>query len=216
MKKIKIFLADDHLILREGLKHIIAKADKLDIIGEAGDGREALEAIGQLKPDIAILDISMPSMSGIEVTRQLKKFYPAIKIIILTQYDMEEYVEQLLEYNIDGYILKDNAGIDLIKAINKVINGNVFLSPKIAKRIISSFSQHKATFEDKKSPFSILTSREMEILRLITEGLSSNAIGKKLFISDKTVKNHRANIMKKLNLHSTAELVKYAMLNKII
>lgn len=215
MSKINIFLADDHTMFREGLRYIISNNPDYTVIGESGDGRNALLAIEKHQPDIAIIDISMPNMTGIEITRQLKKFNPDIKIIILSQHDNEEYVRQLLKYKVNAYVLKDNAGYDLLNAISEVNKGNIFFSPQITKRLINELQQQKIkTTND--NVFSILTNRELEILKLVAEGKTNNNIGSLLFISEKTVKNHRTNIMNKLNIHKTIDLVKYALKNGLI
>jgi DNA-binding NarL/FixJ family response regulator len=213
MNKIRIFLADDHVILREGLRYILNTVPDYQVIGESGDGREALEKIEKLKPDVVILDISMPTMTGIEVSRQLRKYHPEIKIIVLSRHDNEEYVNQLMKYGIHGYILKDNASDDLLKAIAEVLNGNMYLSPRITKNIIEDYLANKkcGIQQGADSIFSKLSIREIEILKLIAEGKSNNQIASLIFISDKTVKVHRANIMKKMGVHKATDLVKVAI-----
>ncbi len=220
MRKVKIFLADDHSIVREGLSLILKSEHNYEIIGESGDGKESADLIEKLQPDIAVLDISMPTMTGIEVTRYLKKYVPDIKIIILSRHDSDEYVNQLLEYGIDGYILKDDAGEDLIRAIEEVLKGNIYLSPRLATSLISDFiSLKKTTFKSKSdlsSPFQILSSREREVLKLIAEGKTNSDVGDILRISPKTAKCHRANIMNKLDIHKVNELVSYAIKNGFV
>ncbi|MDH5719635.1 MAG: response regulator transcription factor [Spirochaetia bacterium] len=223
MKPKKIFLVDDHLILREGLKHILSETDLYEVSGESGDGREALEKIEKMKPDIVILDISLPSLSGIEIARQVRKFHKEIKIIMLSQYDNEEYIDELLKYGIHGYMLKDSAADDLLKAISEVLKGNIYLSGQVTKKLVQDFLPKPSVEiasdspdKKEKSIFSILSAREREILKLIAEGYSNDKIASSLWISPKTVKTHRANIMKKLNLSSMAELVKYAVKHGIV
>lgn len=219
MKKISIFLADDHVILREGLKHILMEDNAIEIIGEAGDGREALEKIDKLKPDIAILDISMPTLSGLEAARVIRKYNKTIKLLILTRHDNEEYVHQAIKNGINGFILKDSAGDDLLKAIRDVINGNIYLSPKIVTNIVKtgitepgSANRLKLKPENKE----LLTNRENEVLKLVAEGKSSNDIAALLRISPKTVKVHRLNIMNKLDIRNITSLVKYAIKSGMI
>lgn len=213
MKPTRIFLADDHAILREGLKHILNTLPGCEVVGEAGDGQQALEQIEQLKPDIAVMDISMPVLTGIEVTRRVRRYYPDIKVIILSRHDNEEYVYQLLQYGVHGYIVKEEAGDDLIRAVEAVLQGETYLSPRIAKKVVSDFRAGGRTSREGpiSEQFSVLTNREREVLKLIAEGLSNEEIARALWISPRTAKVHRANIMKKLDVHKVADLVKYAI-----
>ncbi len=217
MKKLRIFIADDHAILREGLCSIIQSVPEYEIIGETGDGREALEKIEQLKPDVVILDISLPSMTGVEVARQLRKYHPEIKIIILTQYDNDEYIEHLMQYGVHGYILKENTSMDLIRAISEVMKNNIYLSPEVTKKMVNNFVANWQQ-NDKASGSVIprLTPRELEILKLIAEGKTNKQISSMLFISGKTVNVHRSNIMKKLNIRKVTDLVIYAIKKGLI
>lgn len=217
MKKLKIFLADDHVILREGLKHILMEDKSIEIIGEAGDGREALEKIDKLKPDIAILDISMPSLSGLDAARIIRKYDKNIKILILTRHDNEEYVQQAIKSGVNGFILKDSAGDDLLKAVRDVMTGNIYLSPKIITNIVKSGIFEPGNKKKLKTESSgLLTNREHEVLKLVAEGKSSNEIADLLRISPKTVKVHRLNIMNKLDIRNITALVKYAIKTGII
>jgi len=216
--EVTLFLADDHTIFREGLKLIIEDVPHYRVIGEAGDGKEALDSMEKLRPDVAILDISMPAMSGIEVVRYLRKYVPDIKIIILSRHDNEEYVKELLKSGVNGYVLKDDAGEDLLRAIDAVMKNTVFLSPGVATKIVSDYVTLEKNFQDESdnSLFKLLTGREREILKLIAEGMSGSEIADFLRISPRTVKVHRTNIMKKLNVHKSSELVIYAVKNNII
>lgn len=223
METVKIFLADDHSIVREGLSLILRNEPGFEIVGESGDGKESLEMIEKLAPDIVVLDISMPTMSGIEVARYLRKYAPDVKIIILSRHDNEEYVNQLLEFGISGYILKDDAGEDLIRAMREVLKGNLYLSPRLTTSLVTDFiAMKKNSFADGKevestfSPFKVLSARERQVLKLIAEGKNNNEMGSLLRISPKTVKCHRANIMKKLNIHKVNELVSYAIKNGFV
>ncbi len=216
----KAFLIDDHAILREGLKLILNQVNDLKIIGEAGDGKTALEKIEELKPNLVLLDISLPEMNGVEVARNIRKNYPNIKIIILSRHDNEEYVQQLLKLGIHAYVLKDDAGDDLIRAIEAVKQNERYLSPRITTKIVSNLEQQgkrKRNLESEESKlFSILTHRERQILKHIGEGKSNEEISKELGIALRTVKVHRQNIMKKLNIHNVAELVKFAIKSGIV
>jgi DNA-binding NarL/FixJ family response regulator len=213
VKTVTIFIADDHSILRDGLKLILSSEPNYDIVGESGDGLETVQMVEKTRPDVLILDISLPTMSGIEVTRHLKKYVPETRIIILSRHDKEDYVNQLLKFGIGGYILKEDAGDDVIRAIEEVIKGNMFLSPRIATSLVTDYmaAKKERRADMPQTPFGLLTPREREILKLIAEGNKSSEIGKTLRISPQTVKTHRANIMKKLNLHKTADLVHYAI-----
>jgi DNA-binding NarL/FixJ family response regulator len=217
-EKVRIFLADDHRILRDGLRNIICSEPDFEVSGESGDGREALEMIERDRPDIAIVDISMPGMTGIEVARQIKKFHPEIKVLILSRHDSEEYVDTLIKYGVDGYVLKDSAGGDLITAVREACKGNIYLSPRLIKNLVSEFHDLSSSGHHAIGEHIIreLSNREKEILKLIAEGKTNAEIASLLFISDKTVKAHRANIMKKLGKHKVADLVKYAMQKGLI
>jgi len=209
MKKLRIYLADDHAILREGLKLMLGAIPNCEIIGEAGDGRKALEEIENLKPDMVILDISMPGLSGIDISQKIKKYYPDIKIIILSRHDNEEYIDQLLKYGINGYVLKDDAGDDLVRAVEAVRNNNTYLSPRITGKVLNEYGSRKKA--ESTGHFTLLTNREREILKMIAEGNNNDEIARTLWISVRTVKVHRQNIMKKLNIHRVADLVRYAI-----
>ena len=222
---VEIFLADDHSILRDGLKLILENEEEFNIVGEAGDGREAYEMIEKLKPDVAVLDISMPSMSGIELSRHLKRYLPETKILILSRHDKDEYIKQVLQFGVEGYILKDDASDELIKAVKEVMKGNLYLSPRLASGIIREVITLQNTGPDQQiiseedeelSPFELLTPREREVLKLVAEGCNSNEIAAVLHISPQTVKTHRVNLMRKLNIHKVNDLVTYAVKNGFI
>lgn len=210
MDSYRIYLVDDHSIMREGLKHILTTRDDLEVIGESGDGRKALTEIDSLKPDLVLLDISLPSMSGVEIARELKKYNPETSILILSRHDNEEYVEQLLKTGIHGYVLKDDAGEDLLRAVDAIRKGETYLSSRITSRLMAGFTHNKKE-EGQQSIFQTLTPREREVLQLVAEGLSTEQIATQLRISPRTAKVHRQNIMKKLDLHKVADLVKYAI-----
>lgn len=217
MNKITIYLADDHAILRDGLKLILSQYDNFIIAGENSNGIQALEEIERLKPDIAILDISMPGMTGIEIGRQIKKYNNRIKVIILSRHDNEMYIRQALQNNIDGYILKDYAAGELLKAINDTMNGDIYLSPRIITKVASRVNLPGVNNPQRtENENSILSNREKEILKLICENNTNKQIASMLIISEQTVKAHRYNIMKKLDLHKVTELTRYAIQNEII
>jgi DNA-binding NarL/FixJ family response regulator len=212
MKDLRVYLVDDHTILREGLRLILSQASGVEIVGEQGDGRIAMEEIDQLKPDLVVLDISLPSLSGVEIARQIRKYHPSMKILVLSRHDNQEYVEQLLKYGVQGYILKEEAGSDLLKALDVIRKGENYLSPRITKHLVTGMERKKSA----NDPFEILTNREREVLKLVAEGKSNEKIAQALWISAKTVKVHRANIMRKLDIHKVADLVKYAIKAGII
>ncbi|MCE9598946.1 MAG: response regulator transcription factor [Spirochaetia bacterium] len=209
MKPLRIYLADDHAILREGVRMILSQAPNCEVIGESGDGQTAMEQIENLKPDLAVLDISLPSMSGVEISRRLRKFHPDMKILILSRHDNPEYVDELLKQGIHAYVLKEDAGSDLLKAVEVIRKGETYLSPRITTQLMTGLEGKRQS--KTMDPFKLLSNREREILKLIAEGKSNEKIGQSLWISAKTVKVHRANIMKKLDVHKVADLVKYAI-----
>jgi two-component system response regulator NreC len=207
---IRILLADDHTILRAGLKMMLNAQPDMEVVGEAQDGRQALQEAQRLQPDIILMDITMPDMNGIEATKQLKKILPDVKVLILTMHEHEEYVFQALRAGASGYMLKEAADTDLISALRIIQSGQFYLSPTAQSVMVGDYLQRVRTGEEKDS-YSSLTEREREILKLVAEGYTNNQIAERLVISPKTVDTHRTHIMDKLNLHSRAELVKYAM-----
>jgi two-component system response regulator NreC len=210
MIKIHILLADDHTILRAGLKMMLNAQPDMEVVGEAPDGRQAITEAQRLQPDIILMDITMPDLNGIEATRQIKKVVPESKILILTMHEHEEYVFQALRAGASGYMLKEAADTELISALHVIQSGQFYLSPMAQSILVGDYLQRVRTGEEKDS-YSSLTEREREILKLIAEGYTNNQIAERLVISPKTVDTHRTHIMDKLNLHSRAELVKYAL-----
>ncbi len=213
MNKIRILLADDHAILRDGLRYILNTTPDYEIVAEAGDGKEAIDKIEKIKPDIAILDISLPTLTGLEIARQVRKYFSGVKVIILSRHDNEEYVNQAIKYGVNGYILKDDASDDLLKAISETMKGNVYLSPRIITRMVGEYARGRGSgaAPEGDSVFETLSDREREILKLVAEGKTNIQISAALRISCKTVKVHRANIMQKLHVHKVTDLVKYAI-----
>ena len=215
MAKIKVLLVEDHTILREGIKALLEKEPGIEVIGEADDGIEAMKAVEKLQPDIVLLDITLPYLNGLEITRKISKRYPGIKVLILTMHNSEEYVIELLTAGAKGYIIKQAAPNELISAIRSVSEGFIFLSPEISKKVVGRINIKGRLNKDKKDRFQ-LSERETEVLQLIVEEHSPRDIAGLLFISIKTVENHRYNIMKKLDIHSIAGLTKYALEKRII
>ncbi|HEX4202654.1 MAG TPA: response regulator transcription factor [Ktedonobacteraceae bacterium] len=208
--KIRILLVDDHTILRAGLKMMLNAQPDMEVVGEAQDGRQALQETQRLQPDVVLMDITMPDMNGIEATRQIKRTMPDIRILVLTMHEHDEYVFQALRAGASGYMLKEAADTELISALHVIHSGQFYLSPAAQSVMVGDYLQRVRTGEEKDS-YSSLTEREREILKLVAEGHTNNQIAEQLVISPKTVDTHRTHIMDKLNLHSRAELVKYAM-----
>lgn len=207
---IRVLIADDHTILREGIRSLLEREADIVVVGEAADGLEAVEKTRQLKPDIVLLDIGMPRMNGIEATRQIKKELPQIFVLILSMHDDEEYVRPLMEAGASGYVLKRSATTELVSALRAVYEGHTILAPELAQ---AAFRPAPAATGDR---YDGLTERELEVLRLIAEGLTNQQIADRLVISIKTVQAHRGRIMQKLNLHDAVELTKYAIRKGLI
>ena len=206
---IKILLADDHTILREGLRSLIDGLPDMEVIGEASNGREAVQVAVQKRPDVVVMDVNMPDLNGIEATRQLLKELPDVKVIGLSMYSDKRFVAGMLSAGASGYMLKSNAFDELSSALKTVISGGVYLNPKVAAVVAGDYRERM--LKEKRDIVHILTAREREVLQLIAEGRSSKDIASSLHVSEKTVHSHRQNIMEKLNLHSIAELTKYAI-----
>ena len=213
--KIKVLLVDDHTIVRKGLRALLDAEPEIEVIGEAETGREALQQAHELLPDIVLMDISMPDMNGAEATRQIRHRLPSAKILVLSMHADEEFVFQLLRAGASGYLIKKTAPEELILAIKTVFQGHSFLSPAISNTVIDAYVRRadEMTAEDH---YEILTEREREILQLVAEGRTSREISELLHITARTVETHRANLMAKLDIHTVAELTKYAIRRGII
>jgi len=208
--KIRVLLADDHTILRQGVHALLAEEGDIDVVGEARDGLEAVELVDRLEPDLVIMDMVMPRMNGIEATREIKRRWPGVRILILSMYDDDEYVAQIIQAGASGYVLKRVASEDLVRAIHEVHRGSSFLYPAIAAKLIDDYLR-RVRGDEAGAPEEPLTPREREVLKLIAEGNTNQQIGDLLHVSRKTVESHRANIMHKLDLHDVTDLVKYAI-----
>ena len=206
---IKIFIADDHRILREGLRSMIEKIRNVDVVGEAGNGREAVRLASERRPDVVIMDVNMPDLNGIEATRLLLKELPAVKVIALSMYSDKRFVAGMLRAGASGYLLKAGAFEELATAVQTVMAGDIYLSPRVTGVVIEDYVGQLN--QEKSAPTKTLSPREREILQLLAEGKSSKDVASLLHVSEKTVHSHRQNIMEKLNLHSIAELTKYAI-----
>ncbi len=211
----KILIADDHAMVREGVKNLVQQNHDLTVIGEATSGKETLELFDSLQPDLVVLDISMPDMNGMDVSRAILAKNPDANIVILSMYDDEDYISRCLESGVKGYVVKNESGSELENAINTVLQGKNYFSRQVQDIVFRRYSQNLSR---KKGPDdeARLTKRELEIVRLIAEGLTSQQMADKLFISHRTVETHRANLMKKMGVKNAIELVKKAQQMKIL
>jgi len=207
MGKIKVLLAEDHTIVRQGIRSLLEPQMDIEVIGEAEDGLDAVKKTEELRPDVVIMDISMPKLNGIDATRLIKKNVPNTKVLVLTMHELQEYVEQILRAGASGYLIKKTAMSELINAIRAVNQGLSFLSPSVSKMMVDKFRKTMdATIKEEP-----ITARERQILQLIAEGHTNKEIAKILSLSVRTVETHRTHIMRKLNIHDVAGLTKYAI-----
>jgi len=210
MMKIKVLIADDHALVREGIKALLKDIPDIEVVGEAGDGEEVINKLEELSPDILLLDISMPKVENISFCEKISLFSSNTKIIILSMHYSEEYVKEALKYGVRGYVLKDSSFSELEIAIKSVFNGEVYLTPKISKILVKDY------LEKLEDPLKVLSERQREILKLLAEGYSVKEIANKLGISIKTVEAHKAQIMEKLNIYDLAGLIKFAIKSGLV
>jgi two-component system response regulator NreC len=215
MSKIRVLICDDHAILRDGIRLLLNSQPDMDVVGEAVDGRDAVEKVRVLKPDIVLMDIAMPLLNGLQATKQIRRDDPNMRVLVLTMYESDEYVSQMLEAGVMGYVLKKAAGSELVHAIRAVHQGEAFLYPSIAKWLVKDYMRRMDAGQERVS-FDGLTDREREVLQLVAEGHSNRQIADLLNLSIRTVQNHRAHIMEKLGMHDRGELIKYAVQKGII
>ena len=208
-KQYRIVIAEDHTILREGLRSLLCSDPEFDVVGEAEDGRDAIRCVEALSPDLALMDLSMPRMNGLDAIKEIKKQNPEIKIIVLTVHKTEEYILATLQAGADGYLLKDANHSELVMAIKNVLAGKRYLSPGISEKVIEGYLEGRKALKTKSS-WDTLTQREREILKLIAEGYKNKEVADYLCISLKTVEKHRSNLMRKLDLHNVAALTAFA------
>jgi DNA-binding NarL/FixJ family response regulator len=211
VKKKNILIIDDHPLFREGLKAIIERDAHFEVVGEAGNGREGLRIAKRLEPDLVLVDISLPDQSGIQLTREIRTLLPKTRILIISMHSKIDYIAEAFQAGATGYVVKESASERLIKGLEYVSRGDYFLDSSVSQEVVKRLMDSPA--KDEKitdAAYGNLTPREQEVMRLLAEGRSIKEIGEELFISRKTVENHRTNIMKKLDLHSTIELVRYA------
>lgn len=215
MGRVRILLADDHTVVRQGLRKLLEERPDWEVIAEAGDGREAVRLAEQQKPDVAILDVAMPLLNGIEATRQITKRVPSTRVLVLSMHADEAYVTQILQAGATGYLLKDSADVDLLKAVSEAAQGRSFFSPAIARVMLDDYVRQLAD-KGVTDRYESLSEREREIFQLIAEAKTNKEIAALLNVSPSTVETHRAHIMEKLDLHSAAEIVLYAVRRGVI
>lgn len=206
---VTVFIGDDHAIVREGLRALLALEPRIEVVGEADNGRDAIRQIALLTPDLVLMDLSMPGMNGIEAIRDIRSRCPNVRIVVLTVHRTEEYIRAALEAGANGYVLKESSHAELMIAVRSVMDGKSYLSPVVSEKIIVGYLNRGDV--EAKSPWETLTPRERVVLKLIAEGNQNKQIATYLSISVKTVEKHRANMMRKLNLHNAARLTAYAI-----
>jgi DNA-binding NarL/FixJ family response regulator len=206
----KLMIVDDHPLFREGLKTIIDRSNKYSVVAEAGNGKEGMEKVREHSPEIALVDISMPNMNGIQFIREASKEYEDMKFIIISMFSEADYTVEAFTAGASGYMVKESAASQLLRCLDEVSQGEMFLDSSLSREVVFRLLNNKNDRNSGKDPYSSLTSREQEVLRLLAEGFSTREIAQQLYISPKTVENHRANLMKKLKLSSPVELIRYA------
>ncbi|MFC2023029.1 response regulator [Chloroflexota bacterium] len=215
MKPIKVIIVDDHTLVRDGIRSLLALTADIEIVGEAANGREALEKVRRLVPDVVLMDLAMPIMSGLEATRRIRKEFPGTKVLALTQYDDSEYVIPVIEAGARGFVTKMSSASELALAIQAVYNGDSFLSPSAAAALVDECQQRTIT-EGEQDPYQHLTDREREVLKLVAEGYTAREIAEVLVVSPKTVEWYKTSLMNRLNIHNRVDLIKFAIRKRII
>ncbi len=215
MQKIEVLIVDDHTLVRDGIRALLALIADIKVVGEAANGREALEKVKKLAPDVVLMDLAMPIMGGLEATRRIRKRFPRTKVLALTQYEDREYIVPTIEAGARGFVSKTAAFSELASAIQAVYRGGSFLSPMAAAAVVEE-CQQKVAIEGEKDSYQHLTDREREMLKLVAEGYTAKEIADMLVISLRTVETHKTNLMKKLNIHNKADLIRFAIRRGII
>jgi DNA-binding NarL/FixJ family response regulator len=210
MEKLRIILAEDHETVREGLKLIVNAQSDMEVVGEAGNGAAAIKLARELSPDIVVMDISMPELNGLKATKKLKQVCPDVKVLTLTRHTDDAYLQQLIQAGASGYVLKQSAPTELIRAIHAISEGNSYLDPALTNKVMGGYASRAASLRGERK--SSLTDREAEVLRMIAWGYSNKEIAARMDISVKTVEAHKANAVQKLDLHSRIDIVRYAIL----
>lgn len=216
MKKIRIIIADDHAVLRAGLKALLNCYSEFEIIGEAGTGVDAVSLVGKLNPDVLILDLSMPDMNGFDCIKEIRSQKLACSILVLTMYDDDEFVKEVMRSGANGYVLKRSADTELVEAIKRISEGKKYLNESISQKLIDTLLKKPNEEGDSNNPYTMLSGRECEVLRYLAQGYTNTEIAEKLFISPKTVDTYRSRIMKKLSIRKKSELVNYAIKYKMM
>ena len=214
MKKIRVLVVDDHTIVRDGICALLALVGDMEVVGEAGNGSEALKMVKALEPDVVLMDIAMPIMGGLEATRRIRKEFPRTRVIALTQHDDKEFVFPVIEAGASGFISKVAASFELASGIRSVCRGDSYLSPTVAKVLVEDY-QHRGS-RDSHDPYNQLTERERDVFQLVAEGHTTQEVADLLVVSPKTVEGHKTNLMAKLGIHNRIDLVKYALRKGII
>jgi DNA-binding NarL/FixJ family response regulator len=215
MTKIRVLVTDDHAIVRDGICALLALTGDIEAVGVAANGKEALEMVRELAPDVVLMDVAMPIMDGIEGTRRIRKEFPKVKVLALTQYDDKAYVFPVIEAGASGFISKTAVSSELAAGIRSVYRGDSFLSPSVARFLVEDYQQ-VASMKESQDPYEQLTNREREVLKLVVEGHTTQEIAAMLVLSPKTVERHKTNLMAKLDIHNRTELIKYALRKGII
>ena len=215
MKKIRVLIVDDHTLVRAGIRSLLALVADIEVVGEASDGKEALVKVRQLMPDVVLMDLAMPVMGGLEATRRIRREFPGIKVLALTQYDDSEYVIPIIEAGARGFVTKMAAFSELASAIQAAYRGDSFLSPTAATALVEE-CQQRIIAEGEQDPYQHLTDREREVLKLVAEGHTAREIAQMLVVSPKTVEWYKSSLMNKLNIHSRTDLIKFAIRKRII
>ncbi len=215
MARIRVLIADDHAIVREGVRAVLAMSEDIEVVGEAANGQEAIEAARALSPDVILMDIAMPGLGGLEATLEIRKENPDAKILVLTQYEDREYIRRFLKAGVSGYVLKKAAGAELTAAIRAVNRGGLVLDPEVAREAMREQAA-SAAGAGEADPYESLTDREKQVLKLVAEGRSNKEVAELLDISVKTAMSHREHIMQKLDLHSRTELIRFAIQKGVI
>ncbi len=215
MRSIRVLIVDDHTLVRDGIRALLGLTAGIEVVGEATNGKEALEMVKQLVPDVVLMDLAMPVMGGLEATRRIRKEFPGTKVLALTQYDDSEYVVPVIEAGARGFVTKMAAFTELATAIQAVYRGDSYLSPTAAVALVEEYQQ-KTNTEGEKDNYKLLTDREREVLKLVVEGHTAREIADILVVSPKTVEWYKTNLMSKLNIHGRTDLIKYAIRKRII
>jgi|SRR5436190_3816845 len=220
MKKITVLISDDHTLLREGMRLLLEKETDIQVVGEAADGQQSVREAKRLKPDVVVQDLAMPLLNGFGAARQIAKELPTTKVLILSAYNDDQYIDHAIEAGAAGYLMKETVGDDLVRGIREVANGNAFFSPAVARRLLKSRQGRPGTGNGTETPLAtkatVLTGRQTEILQLIAEGYANKQIAGMLSLSIKTVEKHRQDLMNTLNIHNIASLTRYAVSSGVV